>query len=81
MAPIGVALGAALPRRPTLQLWAADGEHPNALGSYLTACVLYAVITGQGPAASTFTAGLPPATAHWLALVAETVERSQRERN
>ena len=45
VAPVGLAWRAALWQRPGLDLWA-DGRHPNRAGSYLTACVLYAELSG-----------------------------------
>jgi len=47
--PIGPAWQAALKIRPDLKLYANDGIHPSALGVYLSACVLYASITGEPP--------------------------------
>jgi len=47
--PVGPAWQAALNSRPDLELYASDGIHPSALGVYLSACVLYASITGESP--------------------------------
>jgi hypothetical protein len=47
--PVGPAWQAALNSRPDLKLYANDGIHPSALGVYLSACVLYASITGESP--------------------------------
>lgn len=47
--PVGPAWQAALISRPDLKLYANDGIHPSALGVYLSACVLYASITGESP--------------------------------
>jgi hypothetical protein len=35
--------------RPELNLHVSDGSHPNAAGSYLAACVIYATVTGRSP--------------------------------
>jgi hypothetical protein len=35
--------------RPDLDLYVRDGSHPNAAGSYLAACVIYATVTGRSP--------------------------------
>ena len=35
--------------RPDFNLYLSDGSHPNAAGSYLAACVFYAVLTGTSP--------------------------------
>jgi hypothetical protein len=34
---------------PEFNLHVSDGSHPNAAGSYLAACVIYAMVTGQSP--------------------------------
>jgi len=36
--------------RPDLSIYLGDGSHPNAAGSYLAACVIYATLTGRSPA-------------------------------
>lgn len=33
--------------RPDLQLYAEDGSHPSPIGTYLTACVFYSILTGK----------------------------------
>ena len=48
VAPIGRAWERVL-RTTKLTLHKADGSHPNAHGTYLTACVLYATLTGRSP--------------------------------
>jgi len=47
--PVGPAWMRALELRPDLPLYDPDGSHPSPTGSYLTACVMYAVLTGQSP--------------------------------
>lgn len=49
VAPVGDAWGKALQQVPGLILHEADGSHPNATGSYLAACVFYAVIYERSP--------------------------------
>lgn len=49
VAPIGLAWQRAWEKRPELKLYARDGAHPNAAGTYLTACVLYATILKKSP--------------------------------
>ena len=70
VAPAGLAWAEALRRQPTLDLWAGDGQHPARLGSYLAACVFYAMLSGREPAQSRFTAGIQPAQARLLQQVA-----------
>jgi hypothetical protein len=47
--PAGVAWLAALRQRPPLALYGPDGFHPSRLGTYLTAAVVYAGLTGTLP--------------------------------
>lgn len=49
VAPAGLAWAEALRRKPALDLWAADGQHPGRNGSYLAACLFYAALTGRDP--------------------------------
>ncbi len=48
-ARVGDAWENVLASHPTLSLLQADGSHPTELGTYLAACVFYAVLTGQSP--------------------------------
>jgi hypothetical protein len=70
VAPAGLAWAEALRREPRLDLWAGDGQHPGRLGSYLAACVFYAMLSGREPAQSRFRAGIQPAPARLLQQVA-----------
>jgi hypothetical protein len=78
VAPVGHAWAEALRRRPELDLWQSDGRHPNRQGSYLAACVLYAVVSGRDPSARASTAGLDAADAAFLRRVAAAVVREER---
>ena len=49
IAPVGPAWAAARKKRPDLALHKKDGSHPTPAGSYLAACVFYAVITQKSP--------------------------------
>jgi len=49
VAAVGAAWAAAFNQRPDLDLYIADGSHPNPAGSYLAACVIYAALTGRSP--------------------------------
>jgi hypothetical protein len=53
VSPAGVAWQATRTRWPDLDLHVADGSHPNPAGTYLTACVLYATLTGRDPRGAT----------------------------
>jgi hypothetical protein len=73
VAPVGLAWAEALKQRPDLGLWAGDGRHPSRLGSYLAACVFYALLSGRDPNESAFSAGLAPQDARFLRRVAADV--------
>jgi len=47
--PVGPAWDRARQLRPGFPLYDADGSHPSPLGTYLSACVFYGVLTGQSP--------------------------------
>lgn len=70
VAPAGVAWSAALRQVPGLELWQADGSHPSMQGTYLAACVFYAVIFRESPEGLSYQAGLPAETAQSLQKVA-----------
>jgi len=55
LAPVGLALQNARILDPSLKFYHADRSHPTSIGTYLAACVFYAVLTGQSPV------GLPSA--------------------
>lgn len=47
--PVGEVWELARKIRPELPLYDPDGSHPSTLGTYLTACVFFGVLTGQNP--------------------------------
>lgn len=47
--PVGPAWERARQLRPGFPLYDEDSSHPSPLGTYLTACVFYGVLTGQTP--------------------------------
>jgi hypothetical protein len=49
LVPAGEAWARALEADPRAPLFAPDGSHPAPAGTYLTACVFYAVLTGRSP--------------------------------
>jgi len=73
VAPAGLAWAEALRREPSLHLWAGDGQHPGRLGSYLAACVFYAMFSGREPTQSSFTAGIQLGQARLFQRVAGVV--------
>jgi hypothetical protein len=82
VAPVGAAWQNGMARDPQLDLWQADGIHPNREGTYLAACVFYATIYRQSPQGLTYTAGLAQEKAQFLQTVAaETVLESAERWN
>ena len=49
VAGVGEAWAEVRQLRPDFSLHLGDGSHPNAAGTYLAACVFYAVLTGRSP--------------------------------
>ena len=47
--PVGLAWEQARKLRPGFELYDPDGSHPSPLGTYLTACVFYGILTGESP--------------------------------
>ncbi len=66
IAPVGYAWLLANGQNAQLNLWQADGSHPTEQGTYLAACVFYAVIYRQSPVGLTYKAGLTNETATFL---------------
>jgi hypothetical protein len=73
IAPVGPAWWATLQRLHEPQLWIADGTHPTRQGTYLAACVFYAVIYRQSPNGLKYRAGLPRKRAKTLQAIATSV--------
>jgi len=74
VAPVGYAWLTAWLQDPQQALWQADGSHPSELGTYLAACVFYAVIFRQSPEANPYHAHLSSAAARSMqSLAAQTV--------
>lgn len=70
VAPVGVAWSEALRQNPQAPLWQADGSHPAAQGTYLAACVFYAVIFQESPEGLSYRDNLTTADAQWLQAIA-----------
>jgi hypothetical protein len=74
VSPVGIAWKNALEKNPQLVLWQKDGSHPNMNGSYLAACVFYAVIFQESPEGLAYMAGLQVDLGHFVqSVAAETV--------
>lgn len=49
VAPVGLAWEEVRVAHPGMELYEADGSHPNLRGTYLAACTMYAAMTGESP--------------------------------
>lgn len=77
VAPVGEAWEAVRQRGP-VDFLHADNRHPSRYGSYLAACVFFAVLFGESPEGLAFDAGLPHEAADFLQRVAwEAVQRAE----
>jgi hypothetical protein len=70
IAPVGVTWLTASSLDPSLNLWQEDNSHPTEQGTYLAACVFYAVIFRQSPEGLTYYGGVPEETAQFLQTIA-----------
>ncbi len=70
VSPVGKAWLNVLGKDPKTDLWGTDGSHPNIKGSYLSACVFYAVIFQESPEGLPFMVGLPEDVGFFLQQVA-----------
>ena len=75
-APVARAWAVGQAARPKIDLWAGDGQRLSDEGSYLAACVLYAVLTNRDPAASDYDAGLDDDEAQRLRHIARAAVAS-----
>jgi hypothetical protein len=71
VAPVGYAWLLAAGQNPGLTLWQEDGSHPTLQGTYLAACVFYAVIFLQSPVGLSYRADLAKDTVLFLQQIAE----------
>jgi hypothetical protein len=77
-APVGIAWKRVRQEKPQIELFNSDHSHPTAIGSYLTANVLYAMLS-QRPYISTYKGGLPDNVALYLQRTAQEVVFSNTE--
>jgi hypothetical protein len=70
VAPVGSAWLTSVKEHPELSLWQEDGSHPTEQGTYLAACVFYAVIFHESPDSLTYQAGLSRENARVIQTVA-----------
>jgi hypothetical protein len=70
VAPVGSAWLTVLKEHPEFSLWQEDGSHPTEQGTYLAACVFYAVIFHESPDGLNYSAGMSRENAKILQTVA-----------
>ena len=73
IAPVGVAWADAIKQSPGLDLWQSDGSHPTINGTYLAACVLYAVVFRESPVGLSSPSQVDGNTARVLQTIASEV--------
>jgi hypothetical protein len=78
--PVGPAWREAVEREPSLMLWQFDGVHATVEGTYLSACVFYAVLLAESPEGLDYTAGLPQERAGLLQTIAAEVAAEYAQR-
>ena len=71
--PVGSAFARAVEQRPELALRMDDDKHPTLAGTYLAACMFYAVLNDESPVGLAYTAGLEPDEALFLQRIAAEV--------
>jgi hypothetical protein len=71
LAPVGKTWQLGLLEDANIPLWDTDGSHPSVEGSYLSACVFFAVIVEESPVGVEYFAGLPHDKAEMLQRIAE----------
>lgn len=69
-APVGSAWLAVVKQHPELNLWQEDGSHPTERGTYLAACVFYAVIFNESPDGLTYHTGVSKENAKIIQTIA-----------
>jgi hypothetical protein len=75
VAPVGPAIAESQSRRPDLRLLMDDDHHPNRAGSYLAACVFYALVTKRDPSHSSYMGQIDPWDAMFLQRLAAELVR------
>jgi len=72
--PAGLAFAKALSKNPQTVLYNVDKRHPSLLGTYLSACTIYASLYKKSPAGNSYNGGVDAKTANFLQQVSwETV--------
>jgi hypothetical protein len=81
VAPVALAWQRSIKKRPDIDLYVADREHPGIYGTYLTTCVVYATLYGKSPVGLGYTApGISSDKAAFLQQIAwETCQKWKRK--
>jgi hypothetical protein len=66
VAPVGYTWSVVRRDHPEISLWGDDGSHPNGAGTYLAACVFYAVIFRSSPSGLSYHGGIDDGQARIL---------------
>ena len=64
--PGGLAFANAIRKRPDLEFYQLDKRHPTLIGTYLSACTIYASVYKKSPVGNTYIAGIDPNLANFL---------------
>lgn len=70
MAPVGFSWAVVVKEHPEIDLWLEDGSHPTKEGTYLAACVFYAVFFQESPEGLSYRADISKDNATILQKVA-----------
>jgi hypothetical protein len=81
VAPVALAWQRSIKKRPDIDLYVADREHPGIYGTYLATCVVYATLFGKSPVGLGYTApGISSDKAAFLQQIAwETCQKWKRK--
>ena len=72
----GLAFANAIRKRPDLEFYQLDKRHPTLIGTYLSACTIYASVYKKSPLGNTYLGGIDPKIANFLQATAwETVQQ------
>jgi Domain of unknown function (DUF4886) len=79
--PVGLAFAAVTTERPELSLRIADARHPTLAGTYLAACMFFAILHERSPEGIEYSAGLDANDASYLQRVAWRVANEYQARS
>jgi hypothetical protein len=73
VSPCGLAWGEMMKKSKTLSYYAPDGYHPSAIGSYISACVMYATLFHQSTIGAFAPSEIDAATARQIQATADRI--------